>query len=89
MFTIKLRAYKKVGKKTIYSEYSNVSSAMSGFAGPYNIKMAFDGKNNAITFGKCAGAAGTEISVRKGDDLKDEDFSKYIEKQKNTAVTVI
>lgn len=62
----KLRAYKKVGKKTIYSEYSNVSSAMSGFAGPYNIKMAFDGKNNAITFGKCAGAAGTEISVRKG-----------------------
>lgn len=59
----KLRAYKKVGKKTIYSEYSNVSSAMSGFAGPYNIKMAFDGKNNAITFGKCAG---TEISVRKG-----------------------
>lgn len=39
---------------------------MSGFAGPYNIKMAFDGKNNAITFGKCAGAAGTEISVRKG-----------------------
>lgn len=62
----KLRAYKKVGKKTIYSEYSNVSSAMSGFAGPYNIKMAFDGKNNAITFGKCVGAAGTEISVRKG-----------------------
>lgn len=62
----KLRAYKKVGKKTIYSEYSNVSSAMSGFVGPYNIKMAFDGKNNAITFGKCAGAAGTEISVRKG-----------------------
>lgn len=62
----KLRAYKKVGKRTIYSEYSNVSSAMSGFAGPYNIKMAFDGKNNAITFGKCAGAAGTEISVRKG-----------------------
>lgn len=37
MFTIKLRAYKKVGKKTIYSEYSNVSSAMSGFLQDHTI----------------------------------------------------